>query len=342
MRFLHFITKPYSIGILEPLLQEIENSNAGDSQIYISPKHSHLLSDAANFTTSIQEAIDFNPDILFAPGNIIHHKIPGLKVQVFHGLCEEKMGHYKINGLFDLYCTSGPLVTEKFQALAKKHQYFAVRETGWIKIDKLLADHNRNEILDKMEIPANKKIILYTPTFSPRFKSSDKLLPVIDQLPKDDELWILKFHDLMDKDEIEKFRQLPQDNFRIYQGPDNTELLQVADLLISDTSSIVYEFMLLDKPVITIDATVRQDKGINITDVSELRGAIDRSLKSPDEFSENRQKYLNQIHPYKDCHNSRRVLQATMDFFNSRERQKLKKKPMNLLRKHKIRKKFGV
>ncbi len=341
MKFLHFITKPYSVGILEPLIQEIEKTGAGESLIWISPNLSHLLPDTANVTTSIQKAIDFKPDIVFAPGNIIHYKIPGLKVQVFHGLCEEKMGHYKINGLFDLYCTSGPLVTEKFQALARKHQFFAVRETGWIKIDKLLADFDREEILEKLNIPGNKKIVLYTPTFSPRFKSSDKILPVIEPLPKDDELWILKFHDLMDRDEIEQFKQLPPDKFKIYQDPDNREILQIADLLISDTSSIVYEFMLLDKPVITIDATVRQDKGINITDVSQLRPAIDRSLENPREFSAKRKKYLAQIHPWKDQNNSKRVLQAAMDFLNCEDHKMLRKKPLNLYRKYKIRKKFS-
>ena len=342
MKFLHFITKPYSIGILEPLRQEIEKSGKGDSLIYISPKYSELLPDGSNYTTSIQEAIDFNPDIVFAPGNIMHYKIPGIKVQVFHGLCEEKMGHYKINGFFDLYCTSGPLVTEKFQQSADKYKYFSVKETGWIKIDKLMADFDKDAILQQLNIPADKKIILYTPTFSPRFKSSEKILPVIKDMPKEDELWVLKFHDLMDKDEIEEFKKLPEEKFKIYQSPDNTELLQIADVLISDTSSIVYEFMLLDKPVITIDASVRVDKGINISDISKLRYALDRSLKSPEEFSENRKKYLEQIHPYYDQENSKRVLEASLDFFHDIAHRPKKKKPLNLFRKMKIRKKFGI
>ncbi|MBN2281453.1 MAG: CDP-glycerol glycerophosphotransferase family protein [Candidatus Marinimicrobia bacterium] len=342
MKFLHFITKPYSIGILEPLIREIEKSKAGENLVYVAENLKNLLPENLNYTTTINQACDFHPDILFAPGNIIHHKIPGLKVQVFHGLCEEKLGHYKINGLFDLYCTSGPLVTEKFQKLADKYKFFAIRETGWIKVDKLLKNYNRNEISEKLKLPENKKIVLYTPTFSPRFKSSDKILPQLHQLPHKDELWILKFHDLMDKRDIEKFKHLSSDNILVYEAADNTELLQLADVLISDTSSIVYEFMLLDKPVITIDASVRMDKGINITDISQLRNALDRSFSNPDEFHENRQKYLRQIHPYQDTNNATRVLQAAIEFHSLREQIKLKPKPLNLFRKYRINKKFGT
>ena len=339
---MHFITKPYSIGILEPLINEIKQSGVGENFIYINEKIADLLPENIKFTTSIKDAIEYNPNILFAPGNIIHHKIPGLKVQVFHGLCEEKMGHYKINGLFDLYCTSGPLVTEKFQQLSDKYKFFNVKETGWIKIDKLLADYDKEEICRKLEISSDKKIILYTPTFSPRFKSSDKILPHIETLPKNDELWILKFHDLMDKNEIEKFKLLPKNKFKIYQNPDNTELLQIADVLISDTSSIVYEFMLLDKPVITIDATIRVDKGINISNIGELRNAIDSSIKLPGEYSANREKYLEQIHPYKDKENAKRVLEAAISFYGEKDHKNFRKKPVNLIRKIKIRKKFGI
>ena len=39
---------------------------------------------------------------------------------IIFGLCEEKKGHYGITGFFDLYCTPGPLITEKFQELAEE------------------------------------------------------------------------------------------------------------------------------------------------------------------------------------------------------------------------------
>ncbi|RKY55568.1 MAG: hypothetical protein DRP89_03050 [Candidatus Neomarinimicrobiota bacterium] len=186
-----------------------------------------------------------------------------------------------------------------------------------------------------------KRIILYAPTFSPKFKSSEKILPILEDLPKDDELWIVKFHDLMRVKETDHFSKLQNDSLLLYSNPDNIPLLQIADVLISDTSSVVYEFMLLDKPVITIDSKDRLEKGINITDVRQLRPAVDRSLANPEEYCMGRKRVLNQIHPYRDTQNSRRVLDAVDELLESSILKDLKKKPLNLYRKYRVRRKFG-
>lgn len=341
-RYLHFITKAYSINILQPLIDEIQKSEKGESLIFVSKKYKSLIPSNIKSTSSIKDAILYNPDVVFVPANIVDDRISGLKVQVFHGICEEKGGHYKITGFFDLYCTCGPLITEKFQKLAEKKKHFAVCETGWIKMDKLLADYNREKICEKLKINSQKKIILYAPTFSPRYKSSDTMFPVIEKLPKENEMWILKFHDLMPKEDIKRFEKLSKETFLIYRHHDNSPLLQVADVLISDTSSIVYEFMLLDKPVITINAKVRTEKGINISDIAELRSAIDRSLDNSNEYSENRKNIMKQIHPYYDRNNSQRVLTAVDKALDSDLKSMLKKKPLNLFRKYKLYKKFNI
>ncbi len=275
------------------------------------------------------------------PGNIVHDKITGLKVQIFHGLCDEKGGHYKITGFFDLYCTSGPIITNRFKKISEKKKYFHVVETGWPKIDLLLKSFDREKICKNLNIDPTKNIILYAPTFSPKFESSKKIFPVIEDLPKDDELWIVKFHDLMRVKETDHFSKLQNDSLLLYSNPDNIPLLQIADVLISDTSSVVYEFMLLDKPVITIDSKDRLEKGINITDVRQLRPAVDRSLANPEEYCMGRKRVLNQIHPYRDTQNSRRVLDAVDELLESSILKDLKKKPLNLYRKYRVRRKFG-
>jgi len=337
-RYLHFITKPYSLCIIQALVEEIERGNWGDSLILLPPLLEKYLRNDMRYTTSIEEAGSFDPDVVFVPGNVVHDKIPGLKVQVFHGICEEKGGHYKITGFFDLYCTSGPLITRNFKKLAEKHGYFHIVETGWLKVDLLMNPYNRAEILMKLGIHSENKVILYAPTFSPKYKSSDKLFPALQSMIKRGETWIIKFHDLMDKEDILRFKKL--DNVLVWDDPDNIRLLQAADVLISDTSSIVYEFMLLDKPVITIDARVRLGKGINIRDIEDLRTAIDRSVLNPEEYSANRQKVLQEIQPYADRANAKRVLEAAETMLTSGIRGKLRKKPWNLYRKYQVRKMF--
>jgi len=44
--------------------------------------------------------VAYNPDVVIVPGNVVPHFWPGLKVQIFHGLGEEKRGHYRITGFF--------------------------------------------------------------------------------------------------------------------------------------------------------------------------------------------------------------------------------------------------
>ncbi|MFA4838830.1 MAG: CDP-glycerol glycerophosphotransferase family protein [Candidatus Neomarinimicrobiota bacterium] len=340
-KYLHFLTRPYSISVVKPLIEEIHRSSRGISLCFATENVLPYLTGDFSVTHSIQEAIAFQPDVVFVPGNVVHHKIPGLKVQIFHGLCEEKGGHYKVTGFFDLYCTSGPLITEKFQALSRKYRHFEVVETGWPKVDAILTEFDRRKICRNLGIDEQKKLIFYAPTFSPKFKSSDFILPVLPDLPKENETWIVKFHDLMDATDKRRFLALPKDKFIIYDSPDNVPLLQVADVLVSDTSSIVYEFMLLDKPVVTLNAQVRVDKGINITEVSQLRSAIDRSLSFPGEFSENRKASLRQIHPYSDRQNSARVLSAVDDAFETNLLARLKHKPINLYRKIQTRRSLG-
>ncbi|HPC35907.1 MAG TPA: CDP-glycerol glycerophosphotransferase family protein [Candidatus Marinimicrobia bacterium] len=342
MRYLFFITKPYSISVIRPLYEEIRREARGEALIFATPPVKALIDFEAPSTDSIRTAIDFQPEVVFVPGNFVYDKIPGLKVQIFHGLCEEKGGHYKITGFFDLYCTSGPLITEKFQQLSKKYGYFKVKETGWPKVDDLLKPYDRSELCQRLQLDPHRKIILYAPTFSPKFKSSNEILKVISDLPHSDEQWIIKFHDLMPSEDRRSFEKLPHEKFRIYNGYDNTSLLQIADVLISDTSSIVYEFMLLDKPVITIGAKVRQEKALNIESAENLRAAIERSLENPQEFAENRRQTLAQIHPYIDTLNSQRVLNAVDDFLRNTTAGELKKKPLNLYRKYKVRRQLGV
>jgi hypothetical protein len=339
-RYLYFITKPYSISVCRALRAEILRSGKGESLAYFPPSLEEYGSQLGDYTSSIKKAIQFNPDIVFVPGNVVHDKIPGLKVQVFHGLCEEKGGHYKITGFFDLYCTSGPLITRKFQALAARYRYFSVVETGWSKVDLILEPVKRDEIIAKYGLKAEHKIILYAPTFSPKFKSSQKILPKLKFLVKPNETWIIKFHDLMPLADKRQFQELNSEQIIIWDDPDNIPLLQIADLLISDTSSIVYEFMLLDKPVITIDARIRLEKGINLTNIAQLLAAIDRSLAQPDEFAEGRRAVLQEIQPYNDRQNAARVIAAAEEVLISNCTQAMLRKPLNLYRKFQVRKTY--
>lgn len=330
MNYLFLISQNYSFEILRPIQQEAVKRGA---QIlwFVYRDTVDTTRFAANeiFTTDVREAIRFNPDACFAPGNLAPSFVPGLKVQVFHGLERKKKGHFRIRDCFDLYCTQGSLFTEKFEALAQKHGNFDVVETGWPKLDGLFSS-------PPLEIETKgKPVILYAPTFSPSLTSVEHLYDQIKDLRNKDWVWLVKFHPKMASEWVEKFRDLQNDHFTLIESGDLAPVLQRADVMISDTSSIITEFMLLDKPVVTFNNLAPEPCLININQPSELESAINKALE-PDEILLKAIAQQNaKTHPYQDGRSAIRVLDATEQTL--KDGKKSKPLPLNLLRNLKLR-----
>jgi len=338
LRYLLLATKAYSLAILKPLHHTVLAKGLGDVRWYVSPFPGSDTPSVERLKTT-DEVIDYNPDAVIVPGNVVPHFWPGLKVQIFHGLGEEKRGHYRITGFFDLYCTPGPYMTSVFRRLANEHGHFLVRETGWPKLDALEVDKQADS-KKTFGYDPQKPVILYAPTFSPRYSSARPLFETIKQLRVEVWQWLVKFHPLMDKRVVGNYKALQGDRFKVIETANILPALQAADMLLTDTSSVAYEYLLLDRPIITFRATTRKDKGIDLQHPAELPEAIQRSLENPGEFSSNRQHYVEQLHPYRDRQSSFRVLEAVQAVLASKDHERLKPKPRNWLRKWQVRRLF--
>lgn len=304
LKYLLFLTKNYSYSILKPLYDEILKRQNGDVFWYSTMQEKFDI-EKKKWLKNSEEVLKFNPDVIFAPGNIVPHNWPGLKVQLFHGLGEEKQGHYRLNGLFNMYCTPGPYITNKFNNIDKNGKYI-ISETGWPKIDNIYSlKKNFNSIFKN-----NNPTILYAPTFSKKLTSAFELLDEIIKIQKRDYNWIIKFHELMDESLVHKYKNLESDSFKLVEQEDIIPLMNESDVLLTDTSSVAYEYLFFDKPIITFKAKTRIDKGINILGASDLEGAIIRALSDPDEYKENRDFYISELHPYQDGKSSQRVIEA--------------------------------
>lgn len=119
------------------------------------------------------------------------------------------------------------------------------------KVEKTGKNPDKEYIYNKYKIPIDKKLILYAPTFRDNMEQNPKLLELITQLGIElsQEYYIgLRLHPYI----AEIFRQEKLDN-RICQfsyEKDLNALLMAADILITDYSSIIFEYCITKRPMI--------------------------------------------------------------------------------------------
>lgn len=340
MKYILFCNLPYAFAMLKPLRDEMIKNK--DEFIWFLPNKlkNNFLYMQDNFTDSIADLKEFKSDAIFVPGNDVPYFLQGVKVQIFHGLAGEKKGHFRIRDYFDLYLTQGPYFTKKFEELALKHKNFKVIQTGWSKLDKLYKVENETLEMKKKYLQKYKNIILYAPTFSPSLTSAPSFLKEIKKLKENKKLLILiKFHDKMNKNIISEYEKIQSDNLIISQNSDITTLLQVSDIMISDTSSVVYEFLLLDKPVVTLNSTsIHKDHWINIENQEGLVSKVNSIIQGQDEFSSKREEIISMYHPYNDGKSAFRMLEAVKQYI--KEFSVPKKRKISLFRKIKLYRKY--
>jgi len=337
MKLLFYLSRNYSIPVVAPIIRAIDTSrNDVTYHFYVSEAVAAIWPidwDRNKVLNGLKEVRAFHPDFVLCPGNHVDFRMPGLKVQLFHGVGVEKKSHFEIRHFFDVYCTSGPFVTERFKALQIKYKYFHVIETGWPKFDHLLNPANLfsgpPEGLDE-----GKRVILYAPTFSRRLESASTLSDTLLAILKEDEHLLIKFHELMPQDLKDKFLHHNNHRIKIIEEGDITPWLHMANLMISDTSSVVYEFMALRKPVITYRSKSLEEKALNIQNPHELRSAIDLLWEQPDFEASKRWQYLSMVNPYLDGKASERILNALDEILD--QKIKPKRKPLNLFRKAQV------
>lgn len=337
-RYLFYIAHNYAFEILRPLQKEIRLR--GDNVAWFiegNEINSDYFQLGEKVLDTLKQIENYNPRAVFVPGNLVPDFIPGLKVQIFHGFEWKKKGHFRDRGCFDLYCTQGPFFTERFEQIRAAHPHFTVIETGWPKTDSLFN-------APKYDWPSKRdvKTILYAPTFSPALSSATALFEEIAKLAKThlDWQWIIKFHPKMAKKSVALYQDLSSKNLRVIDTAELAPILQIADVLVSDTSSIITEFALLNKPVVTFNNKEPEAHLLNISEPKKLFLTIEKALQAKQSLLQKIKYNSDLMHPYFDGRSSARVLDAAEKIIQSPP-VGLKPKPRNFLRKFKMRKKYS-
>lgn len=189
---------------------------------------------------------------------ISRYKRSGVKVmQVWHAngaikrFGNEVNRRYKIAN-YDYILSNGDYWKEIYgKAFGVKEEQ--IYTTGLPKVDILFNEEilelKKKEFYEKYPHCRGKKIILYAPTFrgniyegiEPSDESVSKIMNSLD----DEYLLLHKMHPLADSSRIyNKERELDVSHEDLYQ------LLIVSDMLISDYSSIIFDYSLLKKPIL--------------------------------------------------------------------------------------------
>jgi CDP-glycerol glycerophosphotransferase (TagB/SpsB family) len=335
-RFLIYISYNYSIPIGLPL--EAEILKRGYSVKWFCDLDGYMaeLSTKNNVLATIKEVLSYQPHIILTITDKVPDFINALKVQVFHGFNAEKRSfrkdHFRIRGFFDLYCTQGPSTTSIFNLQKERYKTFKVIETGWSKVDPLFP------IMEKKV--GNPPVVFIASTFTPRLSLAlnDEVFRNIKKLAEDGTFqFIMVLHPKISAEIINKWKQLNSDYFSYHDTTDLIPLIKKADVMLSDTTSAIQEFMLQEKPIVTINHHIPKPHFINITKASEIETAIEKALTYPKQEMELMKSYIRDLHPYNDGASSKRVIDASITFLHS-DKSDIKRKPLNLVRKYKLRK----
>lgn len=345
MRTVLFCEHKYAVTILSPLQDEADRTGVHDVLWFVDARNiqDFPLKDSVKWTNSIQEIYDFSPEAIFVPGNIVPYYLPGVKAEIFHGYAAEKKDHWVIRRYLDMYLTQGPFFTVPFKKLAEKYKDFEVVETGWTRQDWIYNnlhtfDDYKKELLSQY---GKNKVVLYAPTFSPSLTSLPDIKASLKKLAEEKEVVVLlKFHPLTKQEWVDEYKQLSAEVENIIWIDDQniSKYILVSDMMISDTSSAVYEFLLLNKPVITYKNVAQEKYWLDIDNVDQLLEAFE-TVQTSDEYNEKRKWIIDNYDPYLDGRVAQRMFEAVEDYISRHGVPRERK--LNIWRKYQSIKKFG-
>lgn len=342
--YLLFATERYALPILQPLARALHESGQSVSA-WLEGAASGGRWETPVRTVGLREALALRPRAVFSAANWVPSFVSGAKVQVFHGFNVEKRGdtrgHFRVRGMFDLYCTQGPATTAPFRALAQREGHFAVAETGWPKLDPLFR-HGAHED-DALKLPAaGRRIVLFGSTFTERLSAAPLLFDAIAaEVARGDRYWLLTLHPKCPLEWFERYRSLAGPNASFVETEQLMAAQRVADVLVSDTSSIVSEFVVQHKPVITFRNRAPKPHMLDFSDSALLPAMLEQAFSPTPELRAEILRYADAIHPYRDGRSAERVIAATEDFIDG-EMGSLRAKPLAArLRSLQIRRRLG-
>lgn len=258
-------------------------------------------------------------------------------INVTGGVLNTKEEVIKRNNLdvkkIDYFISPSKYATSKFISafnLKELNKEKIIIEKGYPRNDKLI-NYNNNDIekiKKDLNIPTDKKVILYAPTFRDDEHTSGvgytyKLNIDFDSLQKELKNYIILFrahYFIANSFEFDKYKDFIYD---VSKYDDINDLYIISDLLITDYSSVFFDYAILEKPIIFYMYDYDNYKN-NLRDfyidLKELPGPIVKDEKDLITLiKEKNNKYKNmyssfnkKFNPYEDGKSTQRVVKEIL------------------------------
>jgi len=343
MKAILFCKRRESFNILKPLADELDKRKYKyiwyiDPKLFTEFPYKHMM-----HTNSLEYLSEFNADIIFTPDRLVPYWLRGVKTHIFNSLIFDEEKFLNMIDYFDLYLTPGSKFTNFFEKLSQKRGDFSVIETGWTKLDTLFSivdddiiSWERDKLLAEYSV---KYIVLYAPSANEDLTSARALKDAIVKLSsRKDVLFLVHFEEGMAEDIIEQYREIKTKNIKILDDRNISKNMHIANLLISDTTSYVYEFTLLDKPVITVDTKLKDITWSNLSASGVYLNVI-RTLENRVATRNRREQTLKNYHPYRDGKSSERVVKSAEIYL--KEHKVPQERKLSLFKKWKFKRAFN-
>ncbi len=248
-------------------------------------------------------------------------------INIGHGLISK--GQYYCDSpligrenLADIMCVPGPWHKQELE----KYVHIPIEVTGMSKLDTLFTPIDKNTFCRENSIDPNKPILLWAPTFNFELSSIPVLWTQIRQLISLGQV-LIKTHgstDIFFTNQLQSLASQYKDIHYI-EDLDSTPYMKIADLMITDVSSVMFEFAALDKPLVLVNNPhmkeyknyrphdveyAKRNIGPIIDSVEDLFSVIKAQLENPTMHQDKRKACTQEMFAATDGGNSKRIAEV--------------------------------
>ncbi|MGL1934852.1 MAG: CDP-glycerol glycerophosphotransferase family protein [Fibrobacterales bacterium] len=336
MRVLFYFFKNVHIPLFLPIIKELHTKSPHITLFFAAPDDNPAIREGlspdekkalASLPGTWLSSVNEQQCDIALMADCVADRLTGHKkvINIGHGLISK--GQYYCDNpligrenLADVMCVPGPWHKQELE----KYVYIPIEVTGMSKLDELFTLLDKPALCATLSLDPNRPIFLWAPTFNFELSGIPVLWTQIRKLTAIGQV-VIKTHGTTDPFFVRELTHLAQAHTDIHfiTDLDPTPLMKIADLMITDVSSVMFEFAALDKPIVLVNNPhmeeyknyrpqdveyTKRDIGPVITSAKELVPVVSQQLHHPEQFREKRKACTQEMFAATDGRNCARIV----------------------------------